>query len=118
MWKSKLLPFAAVLILAGVRTVNALDYPTTILADNPLAYYRLEETSGSTAVDSSSSGAFSGTYNFSGGYPILGPSGITTNSIGVSSAQSASVTAGYYPELNQQAPFSYEIWVVRSVRIL
>ena len=110
MWKKKLLPFAAVLVLSGVRTAGAVDYPTTILADNPIAYYRLEETSGTTAVDSSASGLFPGVYNFSGGYPVLGQPGIDTNSIGLSAAQSASVTAGYYSELNQQAPFSFEIW--------
>jgi hypothetical protein len=110
MWKKKLLPFAAVLVLSGVRTAGAVDYPTTILADNPIAYYRLEETSGTTAVDSSASGLFPGVYNFSGGYPVLGQPGIDINSIGLSAGQSASVTAGYYPELNQQAPFSFEIW--------
>ena len=80
MWKKKLLPFAAVLVLSGVRTAGAVDYPTTILADNPIAYYRLEETSGTTAVDSSASGLFPGVYNFSGGYPVLGQPGIIRNS--------------------------------------
>ena len=87
MWKKKLLPFAAVLVLSGVRTAGAVDYPTTILADNPIAYYRLEETSGTTAVDSSASGLFPGVYNFSGGYPVLGQPGIDINSIGLSAGQ-------------------------------
>ncbi len=108
-WKKKLLSLAAVLVLAGVRTASALDYPATILADNPLAYYRLEETSGTTAADSSASGAFPGVYTPSGAYPLLGQPGITTNSIGASASQTL-LTAGYYPELNQQAPFSFEIW--------
>ncbi len=109
-WKCKVLPFAAAFALFGIRAASAADYPTTILADSPTAYYRLEETSGATAVDSSASGLFPGVYNFSGGYPVLGEPGIDINSIGLSAAQSASVTAGYYPELNQQAPFSFEIW--------
>src|ERR1022692_5044025 len=110
LWKKQMLPFVAALVLSGVRTAGAADYPTTILADNPIAYYRLEEISGTTAVDSSASGLFPGTYNVSGSYPLMGQPGIDINSIVVSGAQTACVTAGYYPELNQQAPFSFEIW--------
>ena len=83
MWKKQLLPFAAALVLAGVRTANAADYPTTILADHPSAYYRLEELSGATiAVDSSVNGV-SATYyyNSSSTSPQLGLPGIDTNSI-------------------------------------
>ena len=87
------------------------NYPTTILADNPAAYYRLEETSGTTAVDSSASGLFPGTYITSGSYPILGQPGIDTNSITLSSSQAPDyVSIGYYPELNQPGPFSFEVW--------
>jgi hypothetical protein len=110
MWKKQLLPFAAALVLSGVRTANAADYPSTILADHPIAYYRLEETSGTTAADSSASGLFPGTYIVNGSYPLLGQPGIDTNSITLSVAAPSSVTAGYYPEFNQQAPFSFEIW--------
>ncbi len=108
------LPLAAALasLLLGSGAVSATDYPTTILADNPIAYYRLEETSGTTAYDSSASGQFPGAYNFSadGIYPMLGQAGIDTNSILLSAADPSSVTAGYYPAFNQQAPFSFEIW--------
>ncbi len=110
MSKLKLLPFVTVLILTGINVASAADYPSTILADNPLAYYRLEETSGSVAADSSATHAFPGAYNFVGGYPLLEQLGITTNSISLSSTQPAYVTAGYYSQLNQQAPFSFEIW--------
>ncbi len=102
----------AAFLLTGVRMASAADYPTTILADKPIVYYRLEETSGSTAVDSSASGLFPGDYNYSSDnlYPALGQVGIDTNSIHVSASDPSDVTAGYYPELNQQAPFSFEIW--------
>jgi hypothetical protein len=109
-WKHKLLPFAAAFAFLGIRAASAADYPTTILADHPIAYYRLEETSGSTAADSSASGAFPGTYNISGSYPLLGQPGIVTNSITLSVSQPSSVTAGYYDALNKPAPFSFEIW--------
>ncbi len=83
---------AAVLVLAGVRTASALDYPSTILADNPLGYYRLEETSGSTAIDSSASGAFPGSYFTTDGvFPVMGWPGIATNAI----ATSASLSPDY-----------------------
>jgi hypothetical protein len=110
LWKKQLLPFVAALVVSGVRTASAVDYPGTILADHPIAYYRLEETSGTTAVDSSASGAFPGTYVVNGANPLLGQPGITTNSIALTVSQPSSVTAGYYDALNQQAPFSFEIW--------
>lgn len=114
MWKAKLLPFTAILVWAGVRTAGAADYPTTILGDHPIAYYRLEETSGTTAVDSSASGLFPGNYINgvnSGLFPFLGWPGIQTNSVAVSSSHFPDyVSAGYYPELNQPGPFSFEIW--------
>ena len=109
-WTSRPALATAVLAILSVWSARAADYPTTILADNPRAYFRLEETSGTTAVDSSSTGSFPGTYVTSGAFPILGQPGIKTNSISLSSGQAASVTAGYYPELNQPGPFSFEIW--------
>jgi Concanavalin A-like lectin/glucanases superfamily len=111
MWKKKLLPFATVLVLAGVRTAVAADYSATILADHPLAYYRLEETSGTTAIDSSATGAFPGSYIGSGSFPFLGWPAIETNGIAESAAQSPDyMSAGYYDALNQPGPFSFEVW--------
>ena len=83
MWKLKLLPFAAVLVLTGIRTAGAADYPATILADNPSAYYRLEELGGaSTATDSSVNGQNAAyNYNIENNSPLLGLPGIDTNSI-------------------------------------
>jgi Concanavalin A-like lectin/glucanases superfamily/Immunoglobulin I-set domain len=109
-----LLLFAAsfiTLLLEG-RTASAADYPATILADNPIAYYRFEETSGTVAADSSASGAFPATYFYSTDnlYPELGQPGIDTNSIVLSAADPAFVYAGYYDQFNEQAPFSFEIW--------
>jgi hypothetical protein len=44
---------------------SAVNYEATILADSPLAYYRLDEASGPTAQDSSGNG-YNGTYAGSG----------------------------------------------------
>lgn len=41
---------AAVAVLSA-GTVHAAPYSTAVLADNPLGYYRMNETSGSTATD-------------------------------------------------------------------
>src|SRR5262245_55709309 len=83
----RLLPMlasAASVLLCSPLARGAASYPATVLADGPVAYYRLEETSGTTgtpAADSSGNGR-DGTYNFStGGSPHLGLPGITTNSI-------------------------------------
>ena len=77
---------ASVLLLASAAA-KAADYPTTILSNNPVAYYRLEELAGAaTAADSSPSG-FNANYvydldiNSVPDYPQLGLPGIATNSV-------------------------------------
>jgi hypothetical protein len=112
-WNFKSLPFmAALALMMSIRAASALDYPSTVLADNPIAYYRLEETSGYVAADSSASGTFPGDYIVNGAFPFLGWPGIDTNSIAVSASLGFAnyVSVGYYPELNQPGPFSFEVW--------
>jgi len=126
MWKKKLLPFAAVLILAGVRSSSAADYPITILADNPVAYYRLEETNGSATVADSTGHGFTGYVNYALQsdditiYPQLGLPGIDTNSALFATSTGDSqgdIDVPYDPALNPTtdgtngAPFSAELWV-------
>src|SRR5580765_8415424 len=82
--RSLLLLFSAVAMSAG-STAHAA-YPDLILSNNPVAYYRLEEVSGTTAVDASSN-HFDALYIFDlytngvPDFPQLGLPGITTNSI-------------------------------------
>src|ERR1017187_7140096 len=105
------LPLLAAIALFGAPAANAATYSSTVLSDNPVAYYRLEELAGAaTAMDSSASGAYPATYNYNGIYPQLGQPGIDTNSIAMLAAQASSVTAGYYADLNPQGPFSFEVW--------
>jgi hypothetical protein len=124
MWKSKLLPFAAVLTMAGVHTAFAVDYPTTILADHPSAYYRLEEAAGATtAVDSSINGVgASYNYNIEGNSPSLGLPGIDTNSIafngggwsgdfGFVDIPASTLVTPLAPDNASSAAFSEEMWV-------
>ena len=105
------LPLLAAIAFLGAPAANAATYSSTVLSDNPVAYYRLEELAGAaTAMDSSASGAYPATYNYNGIYPQLGQPGIDTNSIAMLAAQASSVTAGYYADLNPQGPFSFEVW--------
>jgi RHS repeat-associated protein len=63
----------AVAMVATPKHVGATDpYSTAILADSPVLYYRLDESSGTAATDSSGNG-YTGTYNSSG--VTLGASG-------------------------------------------
>ena len=123
-WGKKLLPFSAVLLLAGVRSVNAADYPTTILADNPSAYYRLEELPGAgTAVDSSINGVgASYGYNGDNSSPALGQPGIDTNSIALNGGgwsgnfgfvdiPASTLITPLAANNTDSAPFSQEMWV-------
>ena len=80
------LPRAVILTLTALAALGGYNvraaYPDLILSDHPVAYYRLEETSGATAADSSGNGfdaIFS--FNSTGTFPILGEPGIDTNSV-------------------------------------
>ena len=86
-------------------------YNTTILADNPTAYWRLDEASGSSAADSK--GSNTGTYS----------AGVTKNQAGATADGDAAIdlngTSGYIsvpdasPLRLADGPFSLEAWVNR-----
>ena len=113
------LPFASAFVLLGIPAANAA-YPDMILTNNPVAYYRLEEVSGTTAFDSSPN-HFDATYvpNGASTSPELGLPGIVTNSIAFHGGPDfGSVSIPYQPELSPTnadgqhgAPFSVECWV-------
>jgi hypothetical protein len=72
---------AALLVSIGAARA-ATNYSATILADNPVAYYQLQELPGATTAIDSSSNALDGSYNFNSvDSPTLGEPGIDTNSI-------------------------------------
>src|SRR5580658_3079004 len=76
---------ALVLSMAAAQTASAqsTNYPSTILSNNPVAYYQLQELPGAgTAIDSSSNGLNAAyDYDASDETPELGFPGIDTNSI-------------------------------------
>lgn len=108
---------AAGVALFGATGVLA-SYPELVLSNNPVAYYRLEEVSGTIAFDASSN-HFDGTYVLNGTFPEQGAPGIDTNSVRFQSLSPAGyVSIPYHAELNplmadnlHGAAFSFECWV-------
>jgi hypothetical protein len=120
---SRLSPF---ILLLGGLAARAADYPTTILADNPVAYYRLEELAGPTAFDATTN-HLDGAYNFNdANSPQLGLPGIDTNSIlftygpggpsdfGSVSIPDSALLAPTNSDGITGAPFSAECWVLAT----
>jgi hypothetical protein len=108
----------ATLLPIGTGVVRAATtYPDLILSDHPVVYYRLEETSGSTAADSSGHGFDGAIVNdATATFPKLGQPGIDTNSM-LFSGGADNVTIPYDPLLSPTngdgvtgAPFSAECW--------
>jgi hypothetical protein len=116
----KLLALATGLVAPGLNSARA-DYPSTVLADHPSAYYRLEETAGMTAFDSSGNG-LDATYVFNSENtsPLLGQAGIDTNSIAFNGGGSdygyvdipaSPLITPVKADGTNSAPFSAEMWV-------
>jgi len=105
--------------LAGVGTLTAIGpsvhgvYANEVLADSPVAYWRLGESSGTNAVDET--GNHDGTYVNS---PTLSVSGALASdantAVGFDPAQSEHVTAG----LVTSTPVTFECWFKPSVEVL
>nr|MBP9903885.1 hypothetical protein [Verrucomicrobiota bacterium] len=107
--------------LLGIPAASAASYPATVLADGPVAYYRLEDPTGTgTAIDSSTSGAYPGTITFDdyAAWPKLEQPGVGSNSVsfhpytdGGGFAQKSYISVPYTTDLNQPGPFTAEAWV-------
>jgi hypothetical protein len=101
-------------------TVPLTGYARVVVADDPVAYYRLDETNGSTtAVDAV--GSFDGAYDSSLGNITFGiPSGIpheTDPAVDLSDTNETAIGQGgvvripYALELNPYGTWSVEAWV-------
>ena len=124
--------FMAALAWFGVRSAGAANYPTTILGDNPVAYYRLEEANGSATVSDSTGNAFTGfvTYVTQGDnvtvFPQLGVPGIFTNSAAFAPSTGTGqghidvpVNSTINPTLGDGqtgAPFTAELWALATTQ--
>lgn len=115
---------ALVISLGAAHTASAqaTNYAATILSNNPVAYYQLQELPGATvAVDSTTNG-LNAAYDFDAGdsTPELGFPGIDTNSIALLGEVSdgyGSIDIPFNPLLAplatdgiHGAPFSIECW--------
>lgn len=61
------------LCLAAMTPAATTSYRTTVLADSPIVYYEFDETSGTTAANSATTGAsYTGTFNTAGGSVTIG----------------------------------------------
>jgi len=117
---SSLMPCATATAFLLAAAASAADYPTTILGDQPSAYYRFEETSGTTAFDSSTNGVNATiTYNSVSTSPVLGEPGIDTNSFdflggsdyGYVDIPESRLITPLAADGTNSAPFSAELWV-------
>ncbi len=103
---------ATLTVVPRAVTVPITGYARVVVADKPVAYWRLDETNGTTATDAV--GSFDGTYSgllsdFVFGYPT----GIPHETNGaIHITNSAFVTIPYALELNPvTGPWSYEFWI-------
>ncbi|RIK75719.1 MAG: hypothetical protein DCC68_20750 [Planctomycetota bacterium] len=100
-------PQGGVLDVTGIG--GQRGYAEVVLDANPLAYWRLDEMGGATAVDEA--GAFHGTYQ--GGY-TLGAAGAIAdpaNTAAEFNGTSGFVDVGYRPALNLRSDFSISAWI-------
>lgn len=96
-------PYLSV-IASSRRRFGSEAYRAAVLADSPVAYWRLGEASGTTAADEV--GSYAGTYV---GSPTLGGSGVFTgNSAASFNGSSQYITAS---ALGSRTSWSIECWV-------
>jgi RHS repeat-associated protein len=91
--------------------VVASPYAATVQADGPVSYWRLGESSGTTAVDASGSG-HTGTYVAGPTLGVSGPlAGDAATAVGFNAANGQQVTTAGGSDFAAQAPFSMEVWI-------
>lgn len=103
---------AAFLALAASPLLAATDYPTTVVSQDPLGYWRLNETlqpvAASGAANLGSLAGVTGTYS---NFPTRGVTGPFAGSTAVSlDGVASSVATPWNAELNQ-TNFTTELWV-------
>lgn len=94
-----------------VEAGTPAGYAAVVLGDGPLAYWRLDETSGTTAADSSGHGNDA---TYEGGFMLGLPGAVAGDGDTAVSLDGVSglITAGNRFEFAGQTPFSLEAWVM------
>jgi len=130
------LPYAAASLFLSLTPMLAADYPSTILGDKPVAYYRFEATSCATTAADSFGNGFNAAYAYDWDtnqvpdYPQLGQPGIAANALLFYTYTNPGpvlhrgfVNLPFRPELSPTtadgqhgAPFSAECWVQPSTQ--
>jgi hypothetical protein len=104
---------ASLTVIARTNSALSNAYSTVVMADNPVAFWRLDESTGATnALDDA--GSFDGSYQAPGGILTFGyPSGIPNDTdTGIHVTNTAIVSIPYALELNPvTGPWSYEFWI-------
>lgn len=112
-----LLALSVVFAWGGGTSIQAQTYANTVLADHPVAYYRLGETSGNTALDSSGNnlhGAIVGNVTLGGEGAILSD---TNTSMRFTSGYIDLGRSGSRPLLDFAGKsFSVETWIKPTSR--
>ncbi|HEX7665397.1 MAG TPA: LamG domain-containing protein [Polyangiaceae bacterium] len=89
----------------GTTDDGGSDYASEVLTDAPLAYWRFDETSGTTAKDAA--GTHDGTYQ---NVTLGGPSAIGTGSSATFTTPNSAVVVGNVLDIVGGASFSLEAW--------
>lgn len=100
-------------VQARAVSVPVTGYARVVVADNPVAYWRLDEPAGSTTA-ADAAGSFDGEYQpGAGAFTFGAPSGIPREANGaIGMTQGAVVSIPYALELNPvTGPWSAEAWV-------
>jgi Concanavalin A-like lectin/glucanases superfamily len=103
---------ASLTVIPRTSEAPTNTYSEVVMADHPVAFWRLDEKSGTNALDTA--GSFDGTYSYVGSDLTYGyPSGVPhdTDTM-VHITNTAIVTIPYALELNPvSGPWSYEFWI-------
>jgi hypothetical protein len=84
-------------------------YAAAVAAAHPIAYWRLDEGSGTTMIDSA--GYHDGTYSANVGFGATSVITTETNAaVSFRGVTSSFASVNNYPELNPRGPFSIEAW--------
>ncbi|MBT3201827.1 MAG: hypothetical protein HN350_18145 [Phycisphaerales bacterium] len=106
--KTALLCLAAGLWVANAAQAGTISYRNTVLGDNPLVYYEFDETSGTTAANSGSTGVGNtGTISTNGGT-------VTINQSSFSPEGGSSYDFGGGQVLAAAAPASLDEWSLEA----
>lgn len=116
-----LLPLVAALGLASAATAHAASYHATVLADKPVAYYRMEDPAASYVITNAVNPDMFGAnviYDDFTAWPKFQQAGVDSNSVSFhlytpdgGTPQRSHIEVPYAADLNPAGPFTTECWV-------